>query len=50
MFGRQMRKFITTGIEILGAVFIGIGAFQLWTPAGLIVTGALLITAGALSA
>ena len=45
-----MRNFITTGIEAVGAVFIGVGAFQIWRPAGLIVTGALLITAGALSA
>jgi hypothetical protein len=45
-----MRNFITTGVEVAGAILISFGAFQVWLPAGFIVTGALLITAGALSA
>jgi hypothetical protein len=45
-----MRNFITTGVEALGGILVSIGAFQVWQPAGFIVTGALLITAGALSA
>jgi hypothetical protein len=45
-----MKNFITTAIEIAGALLVSIGAFQVWTPAGFIVSGALLITAGALSA
>lgn len=45
-----MRNLITTLIEIVGGTLVSIGAFQVWEPAGFIVTGALLITAGALSA
>jgi hypothetical protein len=50
MFGRQMRNFITTGVEVVGGLLISLGSFQIWQPAGFIITGMLLITAGALSA
>jgi hypothetical protein len=45
-----MRQNITSTVEVIGAVLVSIGAFLIWTPFGFIVTGALLIAGGALSA
>ena len=43
--GRKSRTYITTALDLLGALLVAYGAWLIFHPAGFIVAGALIIAA-----
>lgn len=44
------KKWATTFSEIIGAILVSVGAYQIFEPLGLVVAGALIIVASEMSA
>ena len=43
--GRQSRHWVTTALDLIGALLVAYGAWLIFHPAGFIVAGALIIAA-----